>query len=358
MLSILISGPGLVGKQHIRHVKAHPESRLAGIVAPLTDENHGIAAEAGAPLYQTVEQALSSVECQGAIISSPNEFHFAQAMTCVERRIPTLVEKPITDDINDARRLTEAGEAAGVPLLVGHHRTYSPLLEAADSFLRTEAFGRMVALSGAALFYKPAQYFLDGPWRTRIGGGPILINLIHEIGLMRYFAGEIEAVSAIASRRARNFEVEDTVAISFSFENGALGTFLLSDTAASSMSWEMTSGENPAFPHFPKENCWHFAGTHGSLDFPSMRARTYPTEAGRSWWKPFEIRDIPLHRRDPLEVQFDHFVKVIAKGATPKVTARDGYRNLQVVSAIQRSIAERRLISLSEIAAAEAEADR
>jgi predicted dehydrogenase len=337
-IRVLLSGPGLIGRKHAALVDAHRDCELAAIVAPAHDRNIEFASTYSVPVFTMIEEAFSAEEIDAAIISSPNMFHYDQALACLSRGIPALVEKPLTSDLEDAERLVEAVRKFGVPLIVGHHRTYGPLIQTALDFLNSDGFGRMVALQGAALFYKPDQYFLDGPWRTQLGGGPILINLIHEVGLMRAFAGEIAAVQAITSHSIRNFEVEDTVAISLEFRSGALGTFLLSDTAASSKSWEMTSGENPVYPHFPNEACYHFAGTNGSLDFPRMAAKTYLTDDGKSWWKPFEETKLDFKLRDPLLAQLDHFVDVVRNGAQPRVSAEDGYRNLQVIEAIRRAI--------------------
>lgn len=343
-LRFLLSGPGLIGRKHAELVEEHRDCELAAIVAPERERNIEFAAKRSVPAFASVEAALASVEIDAAIISSPNIFHLEQALVCLSNGIPALVEKPLTDELRDAEQLVEAVQRSGVPLLVGHHRTYSPLITTALKFLKSDRFGRMVALQGAALFYKPEQYFLDGPWRSKPGGGPILINLIHEIGLMRGFAGEIAAVHAMAGHHIRNFQVEDTVSISIEFREGAMGTFLLSDTAASSKSWEMTSGENPAYPHYPNEACYHFAGTNGSLDFPSMMGKTYACE--KSWWKPFEEFQLECDHLDPLRVQIDHFTEVVRRRAEPLVSAEDGFRNLHVVEAIKTSISTGRTVKI------------
>lgn len=348
-LDIILSGPGLIGRQHAKLVSQHPDCRLAAIVAPEHAENIAFAESYGVPLYSALETAFAARGFDAAIISSPNVFHAGQAAECIRRGVPALVEKPVTDTLDTARELADLSESAGVPILVGHHRTYSPLLEAAEKFLRSPDFGSPVALQGSALFYKPASYFEAGPWRTKHGGGPILINLIHEVGLMRYFFGEIVSVFADASNAVRGFEVEDSVAITFRFENGALGTFLLSDTVGSNKSWEMTSGENPKYPNYPSDDCYHFAGTNGSLDFPSMRVRYYKAGTEPSWWLPFTDEQAAFTRADPLMRQLDHFVQVIRGKDVPRVSARDGYRNMLVVQAINDSIRSRSIVRVADI---------
>jgi predicted dehydrogenase len=350
-LRVLLSGPGLIGRKHAMLVKENPNTQLVAVVAPDQHDNNQFAAEHGVPRFTTLHDALAMVKVDAVIISSPNEAHFDQATTCIAAGMPVLVEKPFADTLEGATRLVDLAEARNARVLVGHHRTYSPLLEIARNFIASEQFGSPVSLQGSALFYKPEAYFAAGQWRTRKGGGPILINLIHEIGIVRHLFGEIDSVTAHVSRAARKFEVEDTAAVTLSFANGALGTFLLSDVSASSKSWEMTAGENPAYPFFPDQDCYHFAGTMGSLDFPSMRVRSYASGVTRSWWEPFSEERLKVARQDPLALQLQHFVEVVHGNARPMVTARDGFLNMAVVEAIVRAAETRREVSMSELLA-------
>jgi predicted dehydrogenase len=118
----------------------------------------------------------------------------------------------------------------------------------------------------------------------------------------------------------------DTVAINLRFANGALGTFLLSDTAASARSWEQTSQENKTYPSYADEDCYAIAGTFGSL---SIRGPVL-VEALR-------CRRGRTTRDDPLEHQMEHFGRVVRGEAKPIVTARDGLRNLRITEAIVKA---------------------
>jgi predicted dehydrogenase len=141
-------------------------------------------------------------------------------------------------------------------------------------------------------------------------------------------------VQAFSSNATRGFAVEDTVAVNLRFASGALGTFLLSDTAASARSWEQTSQENKAYTSYSDEDCYVIAGTFGSLSIPTMRLKTYGKAEDRSWWKPFDVSVEDVMRDDPLKYQMEHFGQVVRGEAEPIVTARDGLRNLRITEAI------------------------
>jgi len=170
--------------------------------------------------------------------------------------------------------------------------------------------------------------------------------MIHEVHNLRMLCGEIVAVQAMASHAVRGFPVEDTVAISLSFASGALGTFMLSDTAASARSWEQTSQENKAYPSYDDEDCYVISGTNGSLSVPTMRLKTYPRTEDRSWWKPFEQGVVGMVRDDPIKRQMEHFGAVIRGQAQPLVSARDGLANLRVTEAIVQAAKSGRTVEL------------
>jgi predicted dehydrogenase len=348
---IAVVGAGLIGRTHVALAKAEPSLQLVAVADP-TPAAKALADSVGVAWHESLESLLANETLDGVVLATPNELHEPQTLQCLERGLSVLIEKPIAATIDAAQRIVQAAERAalagrsgtraGAParVLVGHHRAHSPIMSKACEVVNSGALGRVVAITGTAMFLKPDHYFVDGPWRAQLGGGPILINLIHEIHNLRMLAGEIESVQAMSSHATRGFAVEDTVALSFRFASGALGSFMLSDTAASARSWEMTSAENKAYPHHEDEDCYLVAGTLGSLAIPTLRLRRYAKTEDRSWWKPFESTVVDVKRTDPLAEQMAHFAEVLRGACEPLVTAREAMVNLQVIEAVREAVRE------------------
>jgi predicted dehydrogenase len=335
-LKIAVAGAGYIGLAHIDCLRASPSCELAAIVDPSTAAE-AVAAREGVPLFKSLDALLAAMRPDGVILATPNPLHVEQTLRCITAGIPTLLEKPIATTLDEGERLVRAVEAGCVPVLIGHHRAHSPIMAGAREVIESGKLGRLVGIMGSAVFFKPDEYFNDNPWRKQLGAGPILANLIHEVHNLRMLCGEIAAVQAMSSNAIRGFVVEDTVAITLRFANGALGSFLLSDTAACARSWEQTSQENPAYPSYDDEDCYVVTGTFGSLAVPTMRLKTYGKAEDRSWWKPFDQSVATITRSDPLARQLEHFGAVIRGEALPIVSARDGCENLRITTAIVES---------------------
>lgn len=325
---IAVAGAGYIGQAHIAALRASPTCELSAVVDP---------SPAAKATCSSIEELLEKDRPDGLVLATPNQLHVAQALQCIDAGLPILLEKPIAPTVREAQKLVNAAQARTTKVLIGHHRAHSPILAAAKKIIDAGKLGRLVAVMGSATFFKPDRYFAEAPWRREPGGGPILLNMIHEVHNLRMLCGEIVAVQAIASHAVRGFPVEDTVSITMQFANGALGSFMLSDTAACARSWEQTARENKAYPSYDDEDCYVIAGTNGSLSVPTMRLKTYASPEDRSWWKPFARGTVALRRADPIGEQMEHFGAVVRGEAQPLVSARDGLANLRVTEAIREA---------------------
>lgn len=332
-IRIAVAGAGYIGQAHMAVARQSPACMLSAVVDP-APAAAARAASAGVPLYGTLDELLARDRPDAVILATPNQLHVEHAKRCIDAGVAILLEKPIAPTVAEAEQLVRAVDAAGARMLIGHHRAHSPIMAKARDVVAGGALGRLVAVTGSATFFKPDAYFADAPWRREPGAGPILLNMIHEVHNLRMLCGEITAVQAFASHAARGFAVEDTVSINLRFAGGALGSFMLSDTAASARSWEQTARENKAYASYDDEDCYVISGTNGSLSVPTMRLKTYPRPEDRSWWKPFETGIVGLVRDDPLKHQLAHFCAVVRGEAAPLVSARDGLANLRVTEAI------------------------
>jgi predicted dehydrogenase len=341
-LRIAVAGAGLIGVRHIEELAHSDAAVLSGIVAPARRALE-VARRAGVPLHGTLAELFTRDRPDGVILGTPNQVHVEQALECIAAGVPVLVEKPLAHTLEAGERLVQAAERAHAKLLVGHHRRHGAVLRAAGEVIRAGTLGRLVAVLGCGAFYKPeTEGYFDGPnaWRREPGGGPILLNMIHEVDNLRALVGEVVAVQAMSSNSTRGFAVEDTAAIALRFANGVLATFLMSDTVASPKSWEQTSGESLAFVQYEDEDACVLMGTMGQLGIPTLRLRRFARAEDRSWFKPLSDESVPFARLNPMAQQLAHFVTVIRGEAEPLVGARDGLQNLRVVDAILRAARE------------------
>ncbi|MGR3661943.1 MAG: Gfo/Idh/MocA family protein [Paracoccaceae bacterium] len=328
--SIAVVGAGLIGQKHVALVAEH--AVLAAIIDP-TDAARTLAEQHRAPWHADLGAYLQSERPDGIIIATPNQMHMDHGLRAIAANIPVLIEKPITDNTEAGKTLVEAAKQANVPILVGHHRRHNPKIAAAKAAIDQGLLGDIIAVQAQFWLYKPDEYF-DVAWRTRTGAGPVFINLIHDIDLLRHLCGEITSVQATESSRTRNNTVEDTAAILLEFANGALGTVSVSDTIPAPWSWELTAAENPAYPT-TDASCYTIGGTKASLSLPDLRLWQHADK--RSWWEPISATSLSVQNQDPLIRQLGHFCDVIEGRTTPLVSGSEALATLKVIEAIKQA---------------------
>lgn len=337
MIRIAIVGAGLVGQRHVDAAQQVPGVGVCAVADPSANARAAVAdiCVTRASLRDIIERDKPD----GVVLASPTTLHLAHALEAVAAGLPVLIEKPITATVDEGQRLMAAAKAAAVPLLVGHHRRHNPIIASAKAAIEAGRLGRITAAHATFWLHKPDDYFA-AEWRRAPGGGPVMINVIHDVDLLRHLCGPVDEVVAMTASSVRGFAVEDGAAVLMRFASGALGTVNVSDATSAPWSWELTAGENPAYPK-TDETSMMIGGTHGSLAVPGNRLWHHPRE--RSWWSPIVSDPLAVDAADdPLVRQMINFRDVIAGTAQPLVSGHDGLCALAIVEAILESARSQR----------------
>ena len=333
---LALFGAGGIGVRHLALADEEPECTIVAVADPL-DAPAAAAERHGARIYRDYRELLARERLDGAIVATPNDRHAEVGTACAGRRLPVLMEKPIADTLASGRALLAAAAEHGVPLAVGHHRRFDPVVGIARAAIEGGRIGRLAAVECLWAMRKHDAYY-DAEWRRmRPGGGPALINLIHDVDLLRYLCGDVARVYAEGGSELRGLEVEDTVAATLRFTSGAVGTIVASDATPSPWSWESGTGENPLVPPTGR-NCYRFLGTEGALALPRLEVWRHDDAKPTSWHEAIRARTLAAGPRAALKAQLRHFCGVVRGEHAPRVSGEDGLRSLGTTLAIIESM--------------------
>ncbi len=332
-INISIVGTGLMGLQHIKAISKSKKANLHSIV-DISDNAKKLSNKYKIPLYSDVSSLLKSNQLDAVIVATPNQLHEKHTISFLKKKIPVLLEKPISDNIKSAKKIIISSKKNKTPLLIGYHRRHNAIVSKVKTIIRSGKLGNIVSANVLCWLYKHKEYFKE-TWRISRGGGPLGINLVHDIDMICYLLGSIRYVQAFTTNKTRKHKVEDTATVSLIFESGALCTLNISDTIVAPWSYELTAGENPAYP-VTNQSAYMIGGTKGSIQFPNLKYWFYKKE--RSWWNKIFLKSDTKKKDDNTLVnQIDHFSDVVLKKVKPKVNGSDGLNSLKIFAAITKS---------------------
>lgn len=299
-----------------------------------------VARELAVPLFNSVEHMLQQKHVpDAAFVCTPNKTHVAISSQLLLAGIHVLVEKPISTDIESGRSLIEIAKRSGKQLAVGHHRRFNPYIVATKQKLAEAAIGRVIAISGLWTTFKPDSYFQSPTeWRVKRGtGGPILINLVHEVDILQYLFGSIVRVHAEQTISQRGHEAEEGAAVLLRFASGVVGTFILSDAVVANHGFESGTGDNPIIPRSRKD-FYRIFGSDGMLSVGDMKLSKHEHSDEKSWANLLIEEDVFVGREVPFDEQVKNFVRVVSGLEEPRCSGEDALKALIVCDAIQKAM--------------------
>jgi UDP-N-acetyl-2-amino-2-deoxyglucuronate dehydrogenase len=275
-----------------------------------------------AAAFGSYEEAVRDPRAAGAIVCTPHDRHLGDALLALGAGLHVLVEKPIACTLGEADRMIAAAAAAGRVLMVAENFHFMPAFRWVDALVATGGLGRLRELHVVARGWRQQSGWRLTPGAA--GGGALIDGGIHYVHTMRWWGGEPRRLFALRPAQTVTLGGEDAVDLLAELPDGVVG-FLSNSLGARGLSrfqWSTVTGtDGTCFV----DNRGHWvlvrsvAGTRVKLFF----------------------RDTRGHDR-----MLSAFVDAMRTGAAPESDGASGRRDLAVVLAAYRSIAERRLVDL------------
>ena len=340
-IKIGIVGLGWVSQGHMHAFKEHPEVEVTAVCSRRNWEREALEAQygAGVRFYQNYAEMLHDPEVEVVDICSEHRLHVDQAILAAEHGKHVMIEKPISLDYADLKRLYAVMEKTGVKSTVYFELRFIPHFNLIQSLLKQGMLGE--------LHYLEVDYYHGiGPWygqyawnvKKSEGGSSLLTAGIHALDALLYFKGsDVEEVQAYSVKsRAdvfQEYEYDTSSIALIRFKDGSVGKCASCIDARQPYLFNIHLLGSEGTVWNNKVSSTRLEGvTPGAwIDIPTMQA---------------ESGDVLAHPYGP---QIDHFVQCLKEGRDSSINFAAAYKTHQVAFAIEKSLAERRAVKLSEL---------
>lgn len=214
MIKVYVIGLGARGKLYSNIIRKSGLAKIEGVCD--IDEKNFVYAEQNFGLkdedcFFDYRELLKKVNKEDlVIVSTQDEQHLEHALAAIKRGCTVLLEKPISNKLEDCIALDRAAKTAGVNVFVCHVLRYTPFYDTIKRILDSGRLGKVITISQTegVGYWHQAHSFVRGNWRRDDRSPMILQKCCHDFDIIAYLMGkECCAVSSFGARtffRAEN----------------------------------------------------------------------------------------------------------------------------------------------------------
>jgi predicted dehydrogenase len=341
-MKFLIAGLGSIGRRHFRNLISLGEKDIVLLrarKATLPDDEL-----VGYPVETDIHEALQKHKPDAVIVANPTALHLDIAIPAAEAGCAILLEKPISDSLDQLDTLQQAVQQSGSKILVGFQFRYHPTLNKARELIQANAIGKVLTVHAHWGEYLPQWH----PWedyrqsyaaRADLGGG-VIRTLTHPLDYLRYLIGEVDSLWSFNGYISPlELDVEDVAEIGLKFSNGAIG------------------GVHLNYVQRPPRHTLEIVGTQGTLRWDNadgvLQLQKFPA--------PFaSYSDVPpapvietfsppegFERNQLFVSQTRHFIETVLGETEPVCNLIDGIMALRLALAAKESATAERIVQIS-----------
>jgi predicted dehydrogenase len=297
-----VIGAGKLGGFHTRTLSTLPGVELVGVSDPNLLRAQMLAWRYNCVAYKTVEELLNQVDA--LVVAAPTEYHAEIGIKALEAGVHVLMEKPITNSEEGARKLLELSEKNKVVLQVGHSERFNSAVVETMKHVKNPRYVTIERL---------------GPYDPRVAATGVTLDLmIHDLDIvLTMIDSEVDSFEAIGASMLSNHE--DISNVRLKFKNGCV-VDITASRATMEASRRMRIYQQDAYI---------------SVDYVSAKLKIYTkkTPVVKSL-KDIEITFPKLEPKQPIKEEINHFIDCIKTAKTPTPSGEKGLKALRLALSI------------------------
>jgi len=307
-----VIGVGIMGERHCRVYSSLRHVRLIGLADCDRGRGQAVAANYEARYFEDYRELLTEVDAVS--IATTTSAHFDLAMRALEHGVNVLVEKPMTETLEEAKQLVVKANECNKILQVGHIERFNPAFLELKNVIEGM---KLVAINVRRL----------SPFDTSNTDVDVIRDLmIHDLDLVVDLVGNsLEGLNAWG--RSISTEAIDHAVANLSFRQGPIATLFASRITEQKVRLIEVIAE----------------GAYIEADLLSksllIHRRTFPQFFDADKYRQGSVIErIHVPMAEPLMLELSHFTECVREGKSSRVSGKDGQYALQLAQAVADQI--------------------
>jgi predicted dehydrogenase len=323
----------MIGTGAISHKHALAYKNIGFAITVCTDVNPAagekFAAQYGAKYVPTYEEVCRHPDVDYVDVCTFPDFRLQPIEICAKHGKHVQVQKPISTNLETARKMIETARQGGIVLGVVSQHRFDDSTVFVRKAIADGRMGKILQADAYVKWWRSAEYYsrpIKGSWAVE-GGGAMINQAVHQVDVLQHLCGPVAELFAFWQLGARHkIESEDVASAVLKYRSGATGVI-----QAATAFW----------PGYSERIEIH--GTKGTCVFTGDKLTTWDVENDSGEPAPVE-REVMSGSSDPMAIpltpferQFQDFGAAIRNHSTPLVSGEEGYKALEIVMSIYES---------------------
>jgi UDP-N-acetyl-2-amino-2-deoxyglucuronate dehydrogenase len=323
-----ILGAGWVAGEYVKAFRDHPLTEVVGIYnrtpgkATRLLEEHGVQARE----YASDDELFDDERIQIVVSCTSPDARVEHVVRAAETGRHVVIEKPVALTMDGVEEIRDAVARAGVKTVTSFVLRWNPQFETTKQLIADGVLGDVIYAEGD-YWHPMSKLYPCYPWMVgkEVGGSAVVAAGCHAVDALRWFAGEIQEVTAFSRGPKINLDYEyDPVSVAcVRFENGAIGKLAT-----------LLDGETPYIFNV------RLFGSEGTIQNNEVFSRKHYPGATGYWKYPTVEPDSGDVAHHPFVPEIAHFMECIENDVESHASIHDSWKSMAVCFAIDESAAQ------------------